>query len=327
MFGVKLLRSVSLVTLFFFIFFIGTADFAAAQETQKEKDVLTKAQKLYQEGDYEGSITLLSDFIQKLRAMVEQKKNVAEAFYLLAKIYFEVGDDTKVEENLKKVFETYPAFTKEESNFAFKERVETARGKFLAQKESEAKEKVKELAKAEAEVAEMEKEIKKKQEPVKKQKPRVIEQSTPKKKKKKFPVLLVVGVVVVVVALVVLLAGKKKKDEPAPEVFDIRGDWSLWDTQAGDSLWAYFTFSGSINSGSFVDHDGDTGTYSVNGRHVDFDYDDFSISFTGNFTDHDHMNGNYDSILGNRTWRAARGFAGPMSTKTYSSSVKTGNMK
>ena len=198
MFGVKLLRSVSLVTLFFFIFFIGTADFSLAQ---KEEDSLTKARKLYQEGDYEASITLLSDFIQKLKAMVEQKKNVAEAFYLLAKIYFEVGDDARVEENLKKVFETFPTFKKEESNFAFKERVEKARGKFLTQKESEAKAKQKELVKTEREMK-------------KKPKPRVIEQSTPKKKKKKFPVLLVLGVVVVVALLVVLLGGKKKDDEP-----------------------------------------------------------------------------------------------------------------
>lgn len=315
MFGVKLLRSVSLVTLFFFIFFIGTADFSLAQ---KEEDSLTKARKLYQEGDYEGSITLLSDFIQKLKAMVEQKKNVAEAFYLLAKIYFEVGDDARVEENLKKVFETFPTFKKEESNFAFKERVEKARGKFLTQKESEAKEKEKELVKTEKEVAKMEKEIKKKP------KPRVIEQSTPKKKKKKFPVLLVVGVVVVVALLVVLLAGKKKDDEqPAPEVFDIRGDWTLWDTAAGDLLFAYFTFSGSRNNGTFIDHEGDTGTYSVNGRNVSFSYDAYNIDFTGNFVDQGHMRGSYDSALGNRNWRAERGFTGTMSTNTYSSSLKT----
>lgn len=314
MFGVKLLRSVSLVTLFFFIFFIGTADFSFAQ---KEEDALTKARKLYQEGDYEGSIKLLSDFIQKLKAMVEQKKNVAEAFYLLAKIYFEVGDDTRVEENLQKVFETFPTFKAEETNFAFKERVEKARGKFLTQKESEAKEKEKELAKTEEEVAQMGTEIQEKT------KPRVIEQPTPKKKKKKFPVLLVVGAVVVVAVLVVLLAGKKKKDEPAPEVFDIRGDWTVWDTQAGDLLWSYFTFSGSVNSGSFVDSDGDTGSYTVNGREVSFSYDAYPFYFNGNFVDHDHMRGNYDTTLGNRPWRAVRGIIGAMSTKTYSSTVKT----
>lgn len=322
MFGVKLLRSVSLVTLFFFVFFIGTADLSLAQT---EEDALTKARRLYQEGDYEGSIKMLSDFIQKLRAMVEQKKNVSEAFYLLAKIYFEVGDDAKVDENLKKVFETYPSFTKDESNFAFKERVEKARGKFLAQKESEAKAKEKELAKTEEEVAKIEKEIKKKKKPEKKPKPRVIEQPTPKKKKKKFPVLLVVGVVVVVAVLVVLLTGKKKDDEPAPEVFDIRGDWTVWDTQAGDQLWAYFSFSGSLNSGTFEDHEGDTGSYTVTGRSVSFNYHDYNISFTGNFVDHDHMRGNYDSVLGNRSWRAARGFSGAsMSTKTLSGTLKTG---
>lgn len=308
MFRVKLLRSVSLVTLFFFLFFTCAADFSMARP--QEEDSLIKARKLYQEGDYEGSIKLLSDFIQKLKAMVEQKKNVAEAFYLLAKIYFEVGDDTRLEENLQKVFETFPAFKTEESNFAFKERVEKARSKFLAEKEMEAKGKEKELAV-------MEKEMKEKE------KPRVIEQPTPKKAKKKFPVLLVVGVVVVVAVLVVLLAGKKKDDTPAPEVFDIRGDWTLWDTVAGDTLWAYFTFAGSLNSGTFVDHEGDTGTYTVNGRSVNFHYDIYNITFTGNFENQNNMRGTYDSILGTRGWRAARGIHGAMAVKTYSSSLKT----
>jgi hypothetical protein len=307
MFRIKLLRTVSLMTLFFFIFFTFAADFSMARP--QDEDSLAKARKLYQEGDYEGSIKLLSDFITKLKAMVEQKKNVAEAFYLLAKIYFEVGDDTRLEENLQKVFETYPAFKTEESNFAFKERVEKARNKFLAGKEMQAKDKEKELAQMEKEMTQ-------------KEKPRVIEQPTPKKAKKKFPVLLVVGVVLVVAVLVVLLAGKKKDKTPAPEVFDIRGDWTLWDTSAGDVLWAYFNFSGSLTGGTFVDHEGDTGTYTVSNRTVNFHYDLYNISFTGNFTDQNNMQGSYTSALGTRNWRAARGISGSMAPKTYSSSLK-----
>ena len=136
MFNVKRLRPLGLMTLFFFIFFIGTADLSLAKA---QEDDLMKARRLYQEGDYEGSIKLLSDFIEKLKAMVEQKKNVAEAFYLLAKIYFEVGDDAKVEENLRKVFETFPTFKKEETNFGFRDRVEKAREAFLQVKEKEEK--------------------------------------------------------------------------------------------------------------------------------------------------------------------------------------------
>ncbi|MCP5104458.1 MAG: hypothetical protein GY950_13815 [bacterium] len=294
MFGTKLLRPVSLITLFLFVFFIGTADFSLAQE----KDQLTKARKLYEEGDYEESIKLLSDFIQKLKAMVEQKKNVAEAFYLLAKIYFEVGDDTKVGTNLKKVFETYPGFKKEEANFGFKERVEKARAAFLAGKERDATQKEAELVKKEEEM---------KAEPKTRPKTRIIEQSTPKKKKKKFPVVFVVAGVVVVAALILLLG--KKKDEKQEEQFDIRGNWAIYDTQLSQ-LFAHFTFRGSIGSGTFTDNAGDTGNYTVSNRNVSFSYHDYAITFTGTFTDRDHMSGSYTSILGTRNWRGDRGGPG-----------------
>jgi outer membrane protein assembly factor BamD (BamD/ComL family) len=310
MFRIKWLRTVSVVTLFFFVFFIGAADFSLAQ---KEEDKLMKARKLYQEGDYEGSIKLLSDFIQKLRAMVEQKKNVAEAFYLLAKIYFEVGDDAKVEENLQKVFETYPAFQKEETNFGFKERVEKVRARFLEKKEAEVIQQQEELIKKEKEIEA-------------KPKPKVIEQPTPKKKKKKFPVVLVVVGLAVVAVLVILLAGGKKKEKE--EVFDIRGDWTIFvDFGEGEIPVFLMTFNGTLNRGNFVDQDGDTGTYTVNRRNVNFEYDDFDIFFNGNFTDQNNMRGTVDTTLGVLNWRATRGFITPMSTSTYLKQAKTASKK
>jgi hypothetical protein len=276
------------MTLFFFIFFIGTTDLSLAKK-QKEEDSLAKARRLYQEGDYEGSIKLLSDFIGKLKAMVEQKKNVAEAFYLLAKIYFEVGDDTKVEENLRKVFETFPTFKKEETNFGFRDRVEKAREKFLQEKKKEAMEK--------------EKELKEQEEP--EPEPRIIEHPTVKKKKKKFPVLLVVGAVVVVAVAAILLLKKKKKDE-----YDIRGRWTLNVQIAGETFIFGMTFSGSKTNGTFTDEDGDTGVYTVNDRNVSFSYDDFNISFTGSFSTNDNMAGSVvvNSVTG--SWTAARGVSG-----------------
>jgi tetratricopeptide (TPR) repeat protein len=288
MFNAKRVRLMSLMTLFFFIFFIGTADLSLAK-TQHEEDALAKARRLYQEGDYEGSIKLLSDFIEKLKAMVEQKKNVAEAFYLLAKIYFEVGDDTKVEENLKKVFETFPTFKKEETNFGFRDRVEKAREKFLQEKEKEAMEK--------------EKELKEQEEP--EPEPRIIEQPTVKKKKKKFPVILVVGAIVVVAVAAILLLKKKKKDE-----YDIRGAWTLNVQLAGETFIFGMNFSGSKTNGTFVDEDGDTGVYTVNDRNVSFSYDDFNISFTGSFSTNDNMAGAVvvNSVSG--SWTATRGFSG-----------------
>ncbi len=288
MFNVKRLRPLGLMTLFFFIFFIGTADLSLAK-AQQEEDLLIKARRLYQEGDYEGSIKMLSDFIEKLKAMVEQKKNVAEAFYLLAKIYFEVGDDAKVEENLRKVFETYPTFKKEETNFGFRDRVEKARETFLQEKEKEAREKEEELEEPEPE-------------------PQVIEQPTVKKKKKKFPILLVVGGLVVVAVVAILLLKKKKKDE-----YDIRGDWRVNLQLLGETFVLGINFRGSRTSGTFLDLDGDTGTYTVSDRNVSFSYDDYDISFTGSFSDNNNMNGSVVVVGVTGSWRATRGTAGGMS--------------
>ena len=300
MFSVKRLRPLGLMTLFFFIFFIGTADLSLAKG---QDDDLMKARRLYQEGDYEGSIKLLSDFIEKLKAMVEQKKNVAEAFYLLAKIYFEVGDDVKVEENLRKVFETFPTFKKEETNFGFRDRVEKAREAFLQVKEKEAREKEEELKELEEPEPE----------------PKVIEQPTVKKKKKKFPILLVVGGLVVVAVVAILLAKKKKKEDE----YDIRGDWRVNLQLLGETFVLGINFRGSRTSGSFLDLDGDTGTYTVSNRNVSFSYDDYDISFTGSFSNLDNMGGSVlvSGVTG--SWSATRGFTGAMADTLSSIKAKS----
>jgi hypothetical protein len=298
----KFLKGAGMVTLFLFLFFIFSADFAAAQ---KEEDALLKARRLYQDGDYEGSIKMLSDFISKLRAMVEQKKNVAEAFYLLAKIYYEVGDDTKVDENLRKCFETFPAFTMEETNLGFKDRVNTIRKEVL---EAKTKEPLPETETYEEE------------EPPAEEK--VIEQPAPpkEKKKKKFPVLLVVaGIVVVGVVAALALGGKKKA--PTPEPFDIRGDWTI---EPDIYLPIHMTFSGTLTSGEFLDVDENLrGTYIVNGRQVEFSYNTLAITFRGSFTDRDHMSGSYEAVgVNTGTWAAHRGFTYPKTQNT--TSIKSG---
>lgn len=304
----KFLRPLSLLTLFFFIFFIGPAEFSLGQE----EDTLVKAQKLYQAGDYESAIKTLSDFITKLRAMVEQKKNVAQAFYMLAKIYFEVGDDTKVDENLRKVFETFPTFKIDESNFSFKERVEKVREEFLQKKEAAALQKESELNKKEEQY---------------KSKPSVLEQPTEKKEKKKFPVVLVVAGIVVVAAVVILLTSGKSKDKPE-EVFDIRGPWTIFDISGAEQLWSHFTFAGSNrNTGTFVDDDNDTGTFTVNGRTVSFRYNDYNIIFSGNFVEQNRMNGTYTSVLGTRNWRAVRGNVALQGTALFLKQAKSSSIK
>ena len=291
----KFLKGAGMVTLFLFLFFIFSADFAAAQ---KEEDALLRARRLYQDGDYEGSIKLLSDFVSKLRAMVEQKKNVAEAFYLLAKIYYEVKEDNKVEENLRKCFETFPAFTKEdETDRGFKDRVNTIRKEVL---EAKTKEPLPETETYEEE------------EPTAEEK--VIEQPAfPKeKKKKKFPVLLVVGGIIVVGVVAALALGGKKKEE---ERFDIRGNWTI---EPDIYLPIHMTFTGSLTSGEFLDVDENLrGTYTVNGRQVAFSYNTLAIHFTGGFVDRDHMQGNYEATgVNTGTWAAHRGFTSQITQNT-----------
>jgi hypothetical protein len=307
MFGAKWMRSTGLVTLFCFVFLIFYPGMVTAQES--EEDILLKARNLYQRGDYEGSIDLLSKFIQKLKAMVEQKKNVAEAFYLLAKIYFEVGDDAKVDENLRKVFETYPGFSTEEANLGFKGRAEKIKAHVLSAREEKAP------------AAAVEKET---PQPAKE---KVIPRPyKPKKKKKKFPVLLVVGGIAVT-ALIVFLLTKKKKDD-----YNITGNWIITETYPDGSYGEqYLTFAGGKNSGSFVDQDGYTGTYSVNGENVSFSYDyGLWFSYNGAFTSKDRMSGNwnwtYEGTPVNGTWDGQRGGPGGY-VKMTTGSKASGNLK
>ena len=290
----KCLKGAGAVTLFFFMFFLFSADFALANQ---EDDALLKARRMYQQGDYEGSIKLLGDFITKLRAMVEQKKNVAEAFYLLAKIYYEVGDDTKVDENLRKCYDTFPAFTMEETNLGFKDRVDRVRKEVLeakTQQQPEEEPTTEEMTPA----------------PEK----RVIPQTRYPQKKKKFPVLLVVGGVVVLGVVLALVL--KKKSSAAEEVFDIRGDWTVTVNFQGVDIPFYMSFNGSLTNGNFVDQDGDTGTYTVTNRNVRFEYDYYVLSFNGSFSNRDNMNGSYQTDTTNGLWRATRGFSLSISHNT-----------
>jgi hypothetical protein len=297
----KCLKGAGAVTLFFFMFFLFAADFGLANQ---EDDALLKARRMYQQGDYEGSIKLLGDFITKLRAMVEQKKNVAEAFYLLAKIYYEVGDDTRVDENLRKCYDTFPSFSMEENNLGFKDRVDRVRKEVLEAKTRQQPEE--ESTTPEVTPA-----------PEK----RVIPQTTYPKKKKKFPVLLVLGGAVV---LGVVLALVLKKKSSAQEVFDIRGDWTVTVNFQGSDIPFYMSFSGSLTSGTFVDQDNDTGTYTVTNRTVYFEYDYYLLSFNGSFSNRDNMNGSYQTDTTSGSWHASRGFTGAITHNAATVKSQTG---
>lgn len=301
MFGIKSLKFTGIVTLCFFMFFVFAVETGFAQSN--EEDTLSKAMRLYQEGDYEASIALLGKFIEKLKAMVEQKKNVAEAFYLLAKIYFEVGDDKKVDENLKKVFVTFPSFNKEESNFAFKERVAIVRAQMRVETEKFSQENQTETTSVQQE----------------QQRSRVIAQPTVQKKKK-FPIVLVIVGAVVVTAAIALLVLKKKSED-----YDIRGDWTIRGTFSGSPFLFYMSFTGGKSSGAFVDHEGDTGLYDVSGDSVHFEYNNYNIEFNGRFSGKDSMSGSMlvDSISG--SWSGSRGISTARSSLQSVATLKAQN--
>jgi len=185
------IRKWGAVTLFFFCWFLiaGNYGFAA------EEDALLNARRSYQQGDYEAAIKILTQFIEDLKAIVAQKKNVAEAFYLLAKVYFTVGEDERANQNIRKVFETYPPFEKNENDIEFRDRVEKIRQEMGR------------TAVVPPQVIRTETEA---------ETPAVTEQQvieTPvKKTKKKFPWLLVIGGAVAIAAVVFLLMGSKKEE-------------------------------------------------------------------------------------------------------------------
>lgn len=123
MLGYSSLRKIVLFTMILFAWFCLAADFQYGQE----EDLLLKARKLYQKGYYDDALTILNQCIEKLRNIVAQKKKVAEAFYLIAKVYYTVVEDEEVKKSLKRVFETYPTFQVEESNLEFKSLVDQLR--------------------------------------------------------------------------------------------------------------------------------------------------------------------------------------------------------
>lgn len=223
MLGYSSMRKIALFTMILFVWFCMAADFQYAQE----EDLLLKARKLYQSGYYDDALNILSQCIEKLQNIVAEKKKVAEAFYLTAKVYYTVGEDAAVEKNLKKVFETYPSFQKEENNLEFKSQVEKVRSSMTKTGKDQAERKIDPVDTGDDEkTAIPDPDTERDKKPVTIVKPLKVEdekQNTEtrktvitkpvKKKKKKFPWLLVVGGVVVLGALAYFLLFKKEESK------------------------------------------------------------------------------------------------------------------
>jgi len=129
-------RKTAVVTIAIFLWFpLGTE---LAGSGQGQEDPLSKARELIRKGDYEGAIKILKDYIAKIRMIAAQKKNIAEAYYIIAKIYYIVGNEENSETNIRKTFESFPAFTTDEPDLAFRGRAEKAR--IVVQEEQKGKE-------------------------------------------------------------------------------------------------------------------------------------------------------------------------------------------
>lgn len=173
----SVIRVVTVLTLIFFICFCLPTNSIFGKD--KAKDILLKAKTLIQQGDFDEAIKELNRVIDTLKHIVSKIKKVAEAYYLLSKLYYIGGMQSDFEYNIKMMYKTYPEYVIEEKDLDLREKVEKI-------KEEEAK-------KQEGE--------------------KIIVKHGKKKKKKKFPVLLVGLGVTAIGILIILLLKKKPKSE------------------------------------------------------------------------------------------------------------------
>jgi formylglycine-generating enzyme required for sulfatase activity len=165
-----MLRKLALLTFVFFIYFTLNGNMAL----QKDEDILLKARMLIQDGDFEGAINELNDVIIKLKNLRSQKRDLAEANYLLARVYKIIQMENKYIYHLNIAFEIYPNLSMEEPDPEIRERVSNIKAEL---------ERAKMIAK------------------------------TREKKKKKFPMLLVLAGSAVAAAGILLLLKKKSTDD------------------------------------------------------------------------------------------------------------------
>lgn len=176
----SVIRVVTVLTLIFFICFCLPTNSIFGKD--KAKDILLKAKTLIQQGDFDEAIKELNRVIDTLKYIASKTKKAAEAYYLLAKLYYIGGMQSDFEYNIKLMYKTYPEYVIEEKYLDLREKAEKI-------KEEEAK---------------------------KQEREKIIVKQGKKKKKKKFPVLLV-GLGVTAIGILIILLLKKK---PKPESGD-----------------------------------------------------------------------------------------------------------
>jgi hypothetical protein len=297
-----MIRRIGILTIVLFGWFSLSTSFGYAQE----EDALLKARKLYQQGYYDDAITMLIECINKLKSIVAQKRNVAEAFYLLAKVYFTVGEDDKVNTNLKKVFESYPTFDKEETDLEFKEQVDRTKVNLGISEEVQVQPDVETPIEVKPEPEKVQPVIKTEEEKTSEDMAEKVIPKVKKKKKKKFPILLVLGGLAIVAVAAYFLFIKKSEDDG----YDIRGSWSLYfnwySMQVDTPGTTVITFSGtSKNSGTFIVQSY-SGSWTVNGSQVRFVFQS-GTTYTGTIQSETYMSGTMVDYNGNPgSWTASK---------------------
>jgi len=189
----KILKFFALLTIFFFIHAVGVGNI----DPPKDEDILLKARMLIREGDFESAIKELYDVTAKLKTILAQKRNLAEAYYLLARVYKIVQMEDKYKEHLKMAFQTFPNLNLPEPDPEIRDMAEKIKAELEAEK--------------------------------------ILQKEKPKQpKKKKFPVLLTLGGAALVTAAVLLLTRKKKPDESHYDTEALGIQWI--DIPAGEFL-------------------------------------------------------------------------------------------
>jgi hypothetical protein len=125
-------------------------------------------------------------------------------------------------------------------------------------------------------------------------------------KKKSIMPMVLIGLGVVAVAAVLVLVVFKT-------TYDITGTWQInihFLTSGFTDYSSTWTFTGSKDSGTFVENDSGTlypGTYTVtNKKDVWFKYNAYSDTYVGKFTSKDKMSGTFSTSTYNGTWSATK---------------------
>jgi tetratricopeptide (TPR) repeat protein len=104
------LKQTTVIVCFVFFFFFSTI-LSISGPLPVQEDFLLKARALIRKGDFEAAIDELLSVIRELKTRAAQEKNLANAYYLMARVYKIVQMEKECTSYLKKVFETYPGFS------------------------------------------------------------------------------------------------------------------------------------------------------------------------------------------------------------------------